>query len=226
MPKPGGVATPHDRSRRRRRGADGDELVGRTQIIEAAIASILEVGFYRSSTNEIARRANVSWGALQYHFGTREALLLAIVQELDHRFQEDITNATVVGKNVEQRITSLYQVLSRHYDTPTSFVRLQVVLNLQHDPDTSDDVMAELTQNAAKSEVHVRRLLRDAIGAKATKADIDALFYALRGFAFSKQLSSVLAVEGSRPPGPDTVKRFLRGIAAGYAASDEAPKTK
>jgi AcrR family transcriptional regulator len=219
MPKPGGVATPHDRSRRRRRGADGDELDGRTQIIEAAIASILEVGFYRSSTNEIARRANVSWGALQYHFGTREALLLAIVQELDRRFLEDITTATVVGKTVEQRITSLYEVLSRHYDTPTSFVRLQIVLNLQHDPDTSADVMAEVMQNAAKSEGHIRRLLREAIGTS-TKADIDALFYALRGFALSKQFSSVLAVEGSRSPGPETVKRFLRGVAAAYASNE------
>jgi AcrR family transcriptional regulator len=220
MPKPSGVATPHDRSRRRRRGAGADEPDGRTQIIEAAIASILEVGFYRSSTNEIARRANVSWGALQYHFGTREALLLAIVQELDRRFLEDITNAKVEGKNVEQRITSLYQVLSRHYDNPSSFVRLQIVLNLQHDPDTSEDVMAEVAQNAAKSEGDIRRLLRDAIGAKSTKADIDALFFALRGFALSKQFSSVLPVKGARAPGPDAVKRFLHGIAAAYSLDE------
>jgi AcrR family transcriptional regulator len=216
MPKPSGVATRHDRSRRRRKGANGDELDGRAQIIEAAIASILEVGFYRSSTNEIARRANVSWGALQYHFGTREALLLAIVTELDHRFLEDITNAKITGATIERRITSLYQILSRHYDNPNFFVRIQIVLNLQHDPDTSADVMAEVAENAAKSEGHIRRLLRDAIGTKSTKGDIDVLFYALRGFALSKQFSSVMPVAGATAPGQDAVKRFLHGIAAAY----------
>ena len=42
--------------RRQRRG-------GRAQIIDAAIVSILEVGFYRASTNEIARRARRRVGA-------------------------------------------------------------------------------------------------------------------------------------------------------------------
>src|SRR5882672_55054 len=134
---PSGVAVPRDRSRRRRKATDTDEVSGRTQIIDAAIASILEVGFYRSSTNEIARRANVSWGALQYHFGTREALLLAIVQEIDRRFAEDMEQAEVVGATPGERIASLYHVLARHYDSPTFLVRLQIVLNLRHDPDTS-----------------------------------------------------------------------------------------
>jgi AcrR family transcriptional regulator len=214
VPKPTGVAIPHDRSRRRRRGANADEIDGRTQIIEAAIASILEVGFYRSSTNEICRRANVSWGALQYHFGTREALLVAVVKELDRRFLEDVATAKVQGANSEQRITSLYQVFSRHYDSPTFFVRLQIVLNLQHDPDTSAEVMAEVAQHAAQSESHIRRLLRDALGSKPTKPEVDALFHGLRGFALSKQFSSVLPVEGSRSPGSEAVKRFLHGLAA------------
>ena len=214
VPKQTEVATPHDRSRRRRRGGDTDELSGRLQIIEAAIASILEVGFYRSSTNEIARRANVSWGALQYHFGTREALLLAVVEELDRRFLEDIAGASVEGDTVERRVTSLYEILGRHYDSPAFLVRLQIVLNLQHDPDTSADVMAEVAQHAARSEAPISRLLRDTIGGKPARADVDALFHALRGFALSRQFSRALPVEGSRVPGPDALKRFLRALAA------------
>src|SRR5882757_5710842 len=134
---PSGVAVPRDRSRRRRKSGDPDEVSGRTQIIDAAIASVLEVGFYRSSTNEIARRSNVSWGALQYHFGTREALWVAVMKELDRRFVEDIEQAEIEGETTEERVASLYEVLARHYDSAAFLVRLQIVLNFQHDPDTS-----------------------------------------------------------------------------------------
>src|SRR5882757_1328994 len=152
-----GVGVARDLSRRRRKATDADEVSGRTQIIDAAIASILEVGFYRSSTNEIARRANVSWGALQYHFGTREALLLAIVKELDRRFVEDLQSARIEGDTSEERIYSLYRFLARHYDSPTWLVRLQILLNLQHDPDTSADVMAEIAETAAEAETPLRQ---------------------------------------------------------------------
>ncbi|MCU1456522.1 MAG: regulatory protein TetR [Actinomycetia bacterium] len=219
---PSGVATPHDRSRRRRKAGGGDEVSGRTQIIDAAIASILEVGFYRSSTNEIARRANVSWGALQYHFGTREALLLAVVKELDRRFLDAVQNANVEGDTMERRITSLYRILGPHYDGPTFLVRLQIVLNLQHDPNTSADVMAEVAEHAAKSEVHVRRLLAEAIGGRPNKAAIDALFHGLRGFALSQQFSRSVPTEGYRAPGPEALKLFLRGL----AATESAPQLK
>ncbi|MDQ1381040.1 MAG: hypothetical protein QOJ71_1759 [Actinomycetota bacterium] len=219
---PGGVAVPRDRSRRRRKATDSAEVSGRTQIIDAAIASILEVGFYRSSTNEIARRANVSWGALQYHFGTREALLLAIVKEVDRRFIEDLQNARIEGATPEERIYSLYRLLARHYDSPTTLVRLQILLNMQHDPDTSADVMTEIAETAAQAETPIRQLLRQAIGGRPGKTGVDALFHALRGFALSRQISSAIPIEGSRAPGPDAVKLFIRGVAAAEAwASDK-----
>jgi AcrR family transcriptional regulator len=196
--------------RRPRRGGDGD---GRGQIIEAAIASILEVGFYKSSTNEIARRADVSWGALQYHFGTREALLLAVLRELDRRFLEDINAAHVEGETVEERITSLYGILGRFYDHPTFLVRVQIILNLQHDPETSADVSAEVTQHAARAEASTRRLLAEAIGRDASQASYDALFHALRGFALSRQLSLAVPVGRGGAGSRDALPLFLHLLA-------------
>jgi AcrR family transcriptional regulator len=191
---------------------------GRTQIIDAAIASILEVGFYRSSTNEIARRANVSWGALQYHFGTRHALLLAIVQELDRRFVNDVAGAELDGDTAEARIASLYELLARHYDSPTFLVRLQIVLNLQHDPDTSSEIIAEVAETAARSESDVRRLLRRALGGRPAKAELDALFHAVRGFAMSRQLAVAIPIEGGAPPGDAATAVFLAHLGASGAA--------
>ena len=202
----------------RRRGTRGHaEPNGRAQLIEAGIASILDVGFYRSSTNEIARRANVSWGALQYHFGTREALLLAIVRDLDRRFLEDIDAAHVEGETVEERITSLYEILGRFYDTPTFLARVQIILNLQHDPETSAEVSAEVTEHAGRAEASTRRLLAEAIGPEASQAAYDALFHAIRGFALSRQLSLAVPVQRS---GTATGRAALQVFLSQLAGND------
>ena len=59
----------------------------RARVVDAAIDCILDEGFYRASSNKIAKRAGVTWGVIQYHFGTREALMLAVhergLDELD-----------------------------------------------------------------------------------------------------------------------------------------------
>jgi AcrR family transcriptional regulator len=208
----GARATTRPKGRRRQRGVS--DVDGRARIIEAAIASILEVGFYKASSNQIARRANVSWGALQYHFGTREALLLAVLRDLDRRFLEDINAAHVEGKTVEERITSLYDILGRFYDTPTFLVRVQIILNLQHDPKTSAGVSAEVTQHAARAEASTRRLLTEAIGRDASQADYDALFHGLRGFALSRQLSLAVPVGRGGAGSREALPVFLRKLAS------------
>ena len=215
MTEPKDPATPRDRSRRRRVSTEpgADPVSGRTQVIEAAIASIQEVGFYRSSTNEIARRANVSWGAVQYHFGTREALMVAVVEMLDQRFTVALEAAHVEGDTPEARITSLYGILRKQYDTPAWFVRMQIVLNLQHDPDTSHEVNREIEDQARRSEDTVRRLLHEAIGSDSTREASEALFHALRGYALSTQLARGIPARGTRRRTEQATALFLRGLA-------------
>jgi AcrR family transcriptional regulator len=195
---------------------------GRAQIIDAAVASIRDVGLYRSSTNEIARRANVSWGALQYHFGTREKLMLAVLEHLDQRFVERVDASTVTGDTAEERVASLYEVLGRHYEDPDWLVRFQILLDLQHDPDTSADAMAEVARNAADAEASVRRLLRETIGSGRARAEYDALLHAIRGFALSQQVSRAVPIPGARSARGDARRRFLHGLAVAESAERAA----
>ncbi|HEY1737540.1 MAG TPA: TetR/AcrR family transcriptional regulator [Acidimicrobiia bacterium] len=191
---------------------------GRIQIIDAAIASIQDIGIYRSSTNEIARRAEVSWGALQYHFGTREKLMLAVLQELDRRFLEHVNASKVEGDTMEARLTSLYDILGRRYDSPVWLVRFQILLDLQHDPDTSADAMAEVAAHAKKAQASVQRLLREAIGGAPSRAQTDELLHAVRGFAISQQVSRAIPIPGERRAPGEAVRRYLHGLALAYEA--------
>ncbi|MGW6378137.1 TetR/AcrR family transcriptional regulator [Rhodococcus sp. NPDC055112] len=54
----------------------------RAKLLDAAIELLVEVGYARTSTQEIARRAGVSRGAQLHHFPTKESLVVAAVEHL------------------------------------------------------------------------------------------------------------------------------------------------
>src|SRR5436189_2608263 len=90
----------------------------RTRVIEAAVACILEEGFYRASSNQIARRAGVTWGVIQYHFGTREALLLAVHERGLDELERCLSDAIIKGETVEERLGSFVDALWAYYRRP------------------------------------------------------------------------------------------------------------
>jgi AcrR family transcriptional regulator len=192
---------PRDRSRRRAAASSEPQPAAREQIVDAAIATILELGFYRASSNEIARKAGLSWGSIQYHFGTRERLLLAVVEELNQRFIAMVNAASVSGDTLAARVRSLYGVLGAFYGSPTYLARLQIVLNLNHDPDTSADVEQVLARLAEDAGHEMRRLLHDTLGPEARLATMNTIFHAIRGTALSYQITDALS---GHDPAPDT----------------------
>jgi len=69
-----------------------DKSVRRTQaerrtttqraLLDATVATLVDVGYSRTTTTEICRRAGVSQGALFRHYPTKQALLAAAVEHL------------------------------------------------------------------------------------------------------------------------------------------------
>lgn len=56
-----------------------DPELRRAAILQAALATFSELGYTRATVREIARRAGVTHGLVQKHFGTKEQLFLAAV---------------------------------------------------------------------------------------------------------------------------------------------------
>src|SRR5215470_13722917 len=54
----------------------------RRALLDAAVESLIEVGFARTTTLEVQRRAEVSRGALLHHFPSKAELLVAAVDHL------------------------------------------------------------------------------------------------------------------------------------------------
>ncbi|OLL73097.1 Transcriptional regulator, TetR family [Pseudonocardia sp. Ae168_Ps1] len=80
-----GVTTPpgNDGGRARGRYAKGERR--RAQILATALEVFTEGGFHASSTKEIARRVGVTEPTLFHYFGSKQALLAAVLAARDER---------------------------------------------------------------------------------------------------------------------------------------------
>jgi AcrR family transcriptional regulator len=67
---------------RRRRPRRGDALPTRQAIVEAASRCIIRDGHARLSTRAIAGEAGVNQSLIHYHFGTKERLMLAVLERM------------------------------------------------------------------------------------------------------------------------------------------------
>ncbi|MBD9508970.1 TetR/AcrR family transcriptional regulator [Ensifer sp. ENS10] len=56
----------------------------RADLLEGMMSALIELGYARTTTGEITRRAGLTSGALQHHFPSREDLILALV---DYQFE-------------------------------------------------------------------------------------------------------------------------------------------
>jgi AcrR family transcriptional regulator len=186
-----------------RRGEVGraSETDTRGRVIRAAVDCIIDLGFYRgSSTNEIARRAGVTWGVIQHYFGTREGLMLAVLEDGAAHMVSTVEHARIEGSTAAERMSQLIEVFSAHYGRREYLASLQVMLNMDHDPRTSADVRKTMSEVAERSYVHVRRLLREALGEAAHRPDLSTtIFLIVRGFGLSQQLLDSMAYDSVAP---------------------------
>jgi AcrR family transcriptional regulator len=173
----------------------------RARVIDAAVACILDEGFYRASSNQIARRAGVTWGVIQYHFGTREALLLAVhVRGLDE-LDRCLADAVITGDSVEARLESFVATLWAYYRRPEFLAYMQIMLNLSHDPTTADSTQAALKSVGVRVNERVPALIRAVLGRAVADAEVERMgrfFYnAVRGLALDQELLEAMPIEHS-----------------------------
>ncbi|MGH2633740.1 MAG: TetR/AcrR family transcriptional regulator [Tepidiformaceae bacterium] len=70
------------------------EAARRAQIIEAAIDTLVDVGYARTTMAEIASRANISKSVISYYFDSKDALLEKVVESIY------LTGAATVAEHV------------------------------------------------------------------------------------------------------------------------------
>lgn len=77
----------------------------RGRIMAAVVESIGAVGFQHTTAAEIARRAGVTWGAVQHHFGGKDGILEAVLESSFDRFAERLADVPVERTGIEERVS-------------------------------------------------------------------------------------------------------------------------
>jgi len=173
----------------------------RARVLDAAVACILDEGFYRASSNKIAKRAGVTWGVIQYHFGTREALLVAVHERGLEELDRCLTDAVIVGDTVEARLESFVDALWSYYRRPEFLAYMQVVLNLSHDPTTAESTRLALKTSQDRVGARLPALGRGVLGDGPSDAEVEEtarfLYNVVRGLARDQELLDAMPVEHS-----------------------------
>ena len=123
-----------------RRPANGSQLRAdrtRTLVIDETVRCILEEGFGAASAKHITERAGVTWGVVQYHFGDRDGLLMAVVDkgfaELIEALRElpvdaGLSCAPRVRENARHRTEFIVNAAWEAFSSPTSMAALEILI--------------------------------------------------------------------------------------------------
>lgn len=103
----------------------GDET--RAKIIEETVRCIAEEGFAAATAKHVAERAGVTWGVIQYHFGDRNGLLMAVVDDGVERLVSSLSAIDVGAAPLPQRIEVVIDTAWKCYSSPTSLAAFEIL---------------------------------------------------------------------------------------------------
>lgn len=158
--------------------------------MQAVVESIADVGYQRTTAAEIARRAGVTWGAVQHHFGDKDGILTAVLEESFDAFAVILSAAPRDHESLEKRVSLFVDRAWEHFGSPKFRSTFEILLNLPAD--------LELSWQDEMLSAWYRIWARYFPDSKPTRRQtVDLMHYTvstLSGLAATKML------EGSGPP--------------------------
>jgi AcrR family transcriptional regulator len=113
-------------------------------LLEATVASLVELGYARTSTTEIVRRAGVSRGAQVHHFPTKGDLVVAAVEHVFARQERAFVDAFEALPPAEQTLPRAIDLLWSIFDGPAYPAVLELIVAAR-----TDDALAVVVQAVA-----------------------------------------------------------------------------
>jgi AcrR family transcriptional regulator len=128
----------------------GDDT--RAKIINETVRCIMEEGFGAATAKHVAERAGVTWGVIQYHFGDRNGLLMAVVDDGVAKLLDSLSAADVRTLPLRERIEVVVDTAWSCYSSPTSMAAFEILRATRGGPGESSRHHL-LEMNAAISQL-------------------------------------------------------------------------
>lgn len=89
----------------------------RTQIVDAAIDVIAEVGFAHASIRKIADRVGIAMSAVLYHFGTKDKLVEAIIEHMFRTMLDTVAPAVAAESTAQGKLEAYIRSSINYFAT-------------------------------------------------------------------------------------------------------------
>jgi AcrR family transcriptional regulator len=100
----------------------------RSQIVACAIDVVAEFGWANTSIRKIADRVGIAMSAVLYHFGTKDNLVDAIVEEMYRTALSDIVPAVNAESTAAGKLTAYIRASVSYFDSHRSHLAATVAL--------------------------------------------------------------------------------------------------
>jgi len=173
----------------------------RAAVIDETVRCVLEEGFGAASAKHITERAGVTWGVIQYHFGGRDGLLMAVVDDgfdalLDSLRRAEPKLAALHGRD---RVSVLVDTVADAFLSPTSIAALEILIATRANrPDGDQRHLLELFTTLT----NLGRYVAEGVDQERADAVGNLIWTTLMG-----AMVATMAV-----PGPVDVSRQLRAL--------------
>jgi AcrR family transcriptional regulator len=187
------------------RTATGKRARTRRLVLREALACIAEKGVAGATAAEIARRCGLSWGVIQYHFGDRLGLFLALLESSAESLSRAFANLESTHPLLPDRVRALVEGTWALVTRDQYRVLLEIELQLGRDAAHEAPVRKYARRARSKFLETWRKALPECPPSRVDEAAQLAMA-ALRGLALER------AVEG-----PRSSKKQQREIVLGSA---------
>jgi len=168
----------------------------RRAFIDATFDCLFERGYHATSTVAVCRRAGLARGTMLHHFPTKEALVLAAIEDVLTRRAGDFERELAQANTAD--LGELVRQLWRAVKGPTFFVWLELAVASRTDPVLAAEFRSVMDRfDAMVTTIASAILPPDAAGEHDLKMAVTLVFSSLNGLALDLLQSDPARVEAT-----------------------------
>src|SRR5690349_24670691 len=198
-----------------RRPVNGKQLRAdrtRAMVIDETVRCVLEEGFGAASAKHITERAGVTWGVVQYHFGDRDGLLMAVVDKGFAELTAALRGLPLAAENVGDRAEFVVNAAWEAFSSPTSMAALEILIATRAMRDTGASAhLATLGATMARLGKHIG----EGLHARHAAATGNLIWATLRGLVVATLVvSEPVDTRRERRALVDMITHYVEGVSA------------
>jgi AcrR family transcriptional regulator len=195
-------------SERQHRTQEERRAETRAKVLDATIASLIDLGYASTTSAVVSERAGVSRGAQLHHFPTKAELVAAAVEHLAEQIGQELRVTASKLPTHAKRVDAAMDLLWQHFAGPLFPALLELMVASRTDP----ELRVVMRQVNERLTVAVQRQTREIFGESAIASRSFTLMMEMTFDLLSGMALRRITWTGD----PRTLKRLERDVMASW----------